>query len=99
MTNPKYNPFYTEALPCESCGTPTYQERQWNPEHELWVAVDCSCNTPTEPLSACLIAVFESAHTVGELLDSAQQHRQTCPVCSKSNVVEFSTRSTLPEAA
>lgn len=79
--------FYTEALPCESCGEPTSLERVWNAEHELWIAQDCGCNSPDVPLPACMIAVLEAATTVGHLCDSVKAHRKSCPVCS--GVVEF----------
>jgi hypothetical protein len=40
------SPFYANAEPCESCGEPTFRGRVWNPEHGLWIATDCQCNTP-----------------------------------------------------
>jgi hypothetical protein len=73
-------PFFTEALPCESCGAPV-SSRTWNAEHEIWIGSDCCCNAPDLPIPACLIAVYEASRTVGELLDSARAHRLTCPVC------------------
>jgi hypothetical protein len=76
------NSFYTEALPCESCGQPTELPRVWNPEHELWIAEDCGCTAPDVPLPACMIAVLEAATTVGQLCESVRSHRQSCPVCS-----------------
>lgn len=79
--------FYVEALPCESCGNPTYLDRIWNTEHEIWIAQDCGCNAPSVPLPACMIAVLEAAKTVGQLCDSVRQHRAQCPVCS--GVVEI----------
>ncbi len=80
-------PFFTEALPCESCGAPV-SERTWNQEHEIWIGTDCSCNAPNQPLPACMIAVIEAARTVGELCDSVKQHRQTCPVCGPYRLSE-----------
>lgn len=62
-------PFYAEALPCESCGEPTFQERIWNAEYELWIAVDCSCNIPDAPACPGMAPLFDSARTVGELMD------------------------------
>lgn len=75
--------FWTEALPCESCGEPTYQTRQWNAEYELWIAVDCSCSVPVPEMPVCdrQRQIVETAQTVGELLDRIKEHRQTCPVC------------------
>jgi hypothetical protein len=85
---PEPKPFYTEAEPCESCGHPTYEARVWNQEHELWIAVDCSCNAPDQPIPACMIEVYEAAQTVGELCDAAKEHRQTCPVCGPRVLLE-----------
>src|SRR5271166_6331337 len=85
-------PFYTEAQPCESCGRPTYQPRQWNAEHELWVAVDCSCNLPDEPIAPCMMAAMDAAQTVNELRDAVRSHLKSCPVCNP-NVVELPKRA------
>lgn len=74
-------PFFTESLPCESCGAPV-STREWNSEHELWVGVDCSCSAPDEPIPACMVQVLEAAQTVSELCDSVKQHRAHCPVCN-----------------
>ena len=74
--------FYTEALPCESCGEPTELERVWNPEYELWIATDCQCSTPAqEPVCQDLYAVLMSQSTVGAMRDAAKQHRATCVAC------------------
>jgi hypothetical protein len=74
--------FYTEAQPCESCGTPTYRAREWNAEHELWVAVDCQCSVPDEPIAPCMIEVLEAAQTVNELMETCKAHLQTCLICN-----------------
>ena len=87
--------FYTEALLCESCGAPTFLDRVWNAEHELWIAQDCSCNTPDVPLAPCMIRVLEAAQTVGQLCDSVKAHRKSCPVCS--GVVELPKAKKLDE--
>ena len=81
-------PFYTEALPCESCGHPTFQGRVWNAEHEIWIAIDCSCNAPDQPLPACMIEVYRNAQTVGQMMDDIKAHRQTCPVCRIAELPE-----------
>jgi hypothetical protein len=78
-------PFFTEAEPCESCGSPV-SNRVWNAEHEIWIGTDCSCSAPDLPIPACLIAVYEAAQTVGELCDSARAHRLTCPVCGPTRL-------------
>jgi hypothetical protein len=75
------NPFYAEALPCESCGEPTFQGRVWNVEHQLWIAVDCSCNTPSVPTCPALIPALEQAQTVREVCRVIREHRATCSLC------------------
>ena len=73
-------PFYAEALPCESCGAPV-SARTWNADYELWIGSDCSCNTPDQPVASCMMAVYEQAETCGELMDLCRAHRLTCPTC------------------
>ena len=73
--------FYAEADPCESCGEPTWRGRVWNAEHELWIATDCSCNTPSLPTCPALIPALEAADTVAEVCRVIRQHRKTCPLC------------------
>jgi hypothetical protein len=75
------SPFYVHASPCESCGEPTFQGRIWNQEHELWVAVDCSCNTPDLPACPDLIPLLAQVDTVSEVCQVIRQHRMTCSVC------------------
>lgn len=82
----RHKPFFEIALPCESCGEPTQQERTWNAEHELWIAPDCTCNTPDQPLPACIRPVIEAAQTVGALMDGIRAHRLTCPVCGPAEI-------------
>jgi hypothetical protein len=97
---PISEPFYAEALPCESCGHPTHLARVWNAEHELWIAIDCSCNAaPDVPLPACMIQVMEAAQTVGELCDSVKAHLRICPVCSPSLLPERKPVESETEAA
>ena len=83
--------FYAEADPCESCGEPTYRGRVWNVEHELWIAVDCSCNTPSLPTFPTLIPELEGATTVAEIRHVIRAHRATCSLC-RPQVVEFPQR-------
>jgi hypothetical protein len=96
---PTPEPFYTEAEPCESCGSPTHAPRVWNAEYELWIAIDCSCNAPDTPLPACIIAVLEAAQTVGELCDSVKAHLLICPVCGPSRFPQRKPVESETEAA
>ena len=79
--------FFTDAIPCESCGQPC-TKREWNQEHEIWVGLDCSCNLPDEPVCPGLRPVIEAAQTVAELMDSCRAHRRTCPLCGPRTIVE-----------
>jgi hypothetical protein len=73
--------FYAEAEPCESCGEPTYRGRVWDQEHQLWVAVDCNCNTPNLPTCPLLIPALMEAVTVREVCQVIREHRLTCHLC------------------
>ena len=78
---PPSKAFYAEAEPCESCGEPTFQGRAWNAEHELWIAVDCSCNAPSLPTCPALLPLLQNADTVHEVCRVIREHRATCSLC------------------
>ena len=78
--------FYAIAEPCESCGAPTFRGRTWNEEHELWIAVDCSCNTPEVPTCPLLIPALENAVTVSEVCQVIRAHRATCHLCGPKEI-------------
>ena len=92
-------PFYAEALPCESCGEPTHLPREWNQEHELWIAQDCSCNMPEEPICPDLLPAMLEARTVGELVEVYREHRRTCVRCGATRKTVQLARHELKEAA
>ena len=75
------SPFYAEAEPCESCGEPTFRGRVWYAEHELWIAVDCSCNAPEQPTCPNLVPLIAQANTVRELVRVCKAHRASCALC------------------
>jgi hypothetical protein len=90
--------FYAEAEPCESCGQPTFLGRVWNQEHELWIAQDCSCNTPYAPSCPLLIPALESAETVNEVCQVIREHRKSCPLCGPKEITGLPVRrSVTPE--
>lgn len=72
---------YAEALPCESCGAPTFLGRVWNAEHQIWVAQDCDCNAPSEPTCSLLLPALTQAQSVRQVCDVIRQHRKTCHLC------------------
>jgi hypothetical protein len=75
------SPFYAIAEPCESCGEPTFRGRVWNPEHGLWIATDCQCNTPELPTCPALIPLLSQVVTVREICQVIRSHRLNCPLC------------------
>jgi hypothetical protein len=84
--SPIVEPFYTDTeLLCESCGHPV-QTRTWDAEYGLWIGIDCSCNTPDDPVCPLLIPSLERAETVGEVCDVIREHRKHCPVCGPSEI-------------
>ena len=87
--------FYAEALPCESCGRPTWQGRRWDEEYSLWIAVDCGCNVAAAPTCPLLIPLLDNCETVQEVCDVIRAHRQTCPKCGPTPISD----AQLPEAA
>ena len=84
--------FYAEAEPCESCGQPTFQGRIWNPEHEIWIAQDCSCNSPSAPTCPLLIPQLERATLVSEVVGVIRSHRKNCPLCGPTQITDNPVR-------
>jgi hypothetical protein len=74
-------PFYATALPCESCGEPTFTERVWNAEHGLWIGTGCQCSVPSEPTCPLLIPALTQAVSVREICRVIRKHRRTCHLC------------------
>jgi len=74
-------PFFTEAVPCESCGRPA-SERYWNPEAQLMIGVGCECETPDDPICPELLEPIAAAKSVREIVQVCKEHRATCPVCN-----------------
>jgi hypothetical protein len=79
--------FFATALPCESCGAPTFMGRVWNAEHQIWIAQDCACNVPSEPTCPLLIPALTQAVTVRQVCRVIREHRRTCHLCK--GVVEI----------
>jgi predicted transcriptional regulator len=74
-------PFFTVAVPCESCGRPA-SERYWNPEAELMIGLGCECETPDDLMCPELLGPIAAAKTVGEIVRVCKEHRATCSVCN-----------------
>jgi hypothetical protein len=75
-------PFYTEALPCESCGRPA-ETRTLDVDSGLWIGVDCPCITePDEPQCPALEGPILRARNVREIVQACKAHREYCPLCN-----------------
>jgi hypothetical protein len=76
--------FYTEALPCESCGAPV-DERRPAPWDESLQVGPCCYDLPLEvpeiPTCSDLYAVMMACVTVGELVDATKAHKAVCQKC------------------
>jgi hypothetical protein len=79
--------FYTEALPCESCGKPCDCERQpasYDPS--LLVGPCCQdeeVEIPDEPVCPRLYMALMFSDSVSQIMLHWKLHNQTCPVCRK----------------
>jgi hypothetical protein len=75
-------PFFTEALPCESCGRPA-ETRTLDAGSGLLIGVDCVCITePSEPMCPALEGPILRARNVGEIVEACKAHREYCPMCN-----------------
>ena len=92
--------FYATAEPCESCGEQTYRGRIWNAEHELWAAVDCSCNVP-DVLPSCptRYALVCEAATINQMCLALRAHEAECVHCGCTKKTVVSDRLTVNPAA
>src|SRR5271166_4506599 len=78
-------PFYTEALPCESCGKPCEDRHPatWDPE--LLVGPCCELDLSTIPeMPTCeeLYRALMRCSTVGQVQDVYTAHRKVCRRCN-----------------
>jgi hypothetical protein len=79
------DPFYMEALPCESCGKPIEGERHpaiW--DTDLMVGECCrveEIEVPQEIRCRGEYDALMAGRTVGEMVDAVRKHRASCPVC------------------
>lgn len=91
--------FYAEAQPCEVCGHPSYRARVFDPESQLFIAVDCECSIPQEPMCPALEAPLLACRYVSEVAETIRNHRASCNLCGPRKVVEMPTRAEFEEAA
>jgi hypothetical protein len=78
-------PFFTQALPCESCGQPCDDRRpaSWDPE--LLVGPCCELDLsqiPDMPVCEDLCKLLMRCATVGQVGDVFSTHRKVCRKCN-----------------
>lgn len=76
-------PFFTQAVPCESCGKPCEERRTATWDETLQVGPCCQevDNTPSVPTCPTLYDLIMACRTVGEVCDVSKAHKEHCPVC------------------
>jgi hypothetical protein len=80
------DPFYTEALPCESCGRPCTESElkiaDWDPDLRVGPCCYFSLNLiPDLPICETLWPNLEHCTSVEEVARVMNEHVKTCPVC------------------
>ena len=79
-------PFYTEALPCESCGKPCDSRvpASWDPELLVGKCceIDLSDQAPLEPVCLELARCLSRVRTVGEVVAAFRLHETSCRLCN-----------------
>ena len=82
-------PFYAEALPCESCGKPVDCERRpasYDPS--ILVGPCCEVDLSEVPeMPACegLYKALMRCVTVGEVCEAMKAHKRVCATCRKDD--------------
>ena len=76
--------FYTEALPCESCGKPceTRTPATWDPTLQVGPCCEIDLSEiPEMPVCMDLYRAVMRCTTVGEVADAFDAHRAVCAFC------------------
>ena len=96
-------PFYAEALPCESCGKPVDCERKPAPWDEALQVGPCCFDidsTPELPVCQELYRVMMRCESVGQMMEARRLHKQCCPTCgAQRKGVEGETQERRERAA
>lgn len=92
--------FYTEALPCESCGRPVDGERK-RAEWDSDLLVGPCCAVPDVPFCSTIRPDLEHCTSVEAVAAAMEAHVQTCATCGpKGNqILEIPTRPEEKRAA
>ncbi len=75
------DPFFAEALPCESCGLPIFGERveaYWFPG----LMVGACCMVPEEDICPAFRPILETCKSVDAVSIAMSAHMATCPACA-----------------
>ncbi len=87
--------FYTEGVPCESCGHPA-DERIYDAYYDLWLGTECDCAQPNQPVCPDLQPLILECTGIRELLAVCNAHREKCSKCG--DVVEMPVRKEIAPA-
>jgi hypothetical protein len=76
-------PFFTHALPCESCGTPVDFRKPAEWDATLLVGPCCAINfsVPDVPVCPEMLAAISQCSLVSDVSMAMQAHRECCEVC------------------
>ena len=81
---PDFDPFFTEALPCEACGQPCDSRTPASWDSDLLVGPCCTeeLETPSEPRCPIEYRLLEGPSSVQRINSMVREHRKDCPVCN-----------------
>jgi hypothetical protein len=76
--------FFTEAVPCHSCGQPCDELRRAEWDSDLLVGECCFQNASIPDVPACpqMIEVIKNCSLVSSVQEAMEAHRECCDVCS-----------------
>jgi hypothetical protein len=76
-------PFFTEAIPCESCGSPCDETRQAPWDTKLNVGPCCYINAsiPDVPVCQGMLDVIDSCPLTSSVAAAMEAHRECCETC------------------
>jgi hypothetical protein len=77
---------FAEANPCEACGRPA-GERFFDPEHELWIGVDCPCillhQIPVNFRCPLEYRIMITGTSLRQIEQAVKLHRSLCSICRR----------------
>lgn len=81
-------PFYAEALPCESCGAPCNETHPASWDASVNVGPCCSINEsiPDVPVCQELLKVIKRCPLTLSVSRAMEMHRECCEVCQVARI-------------